>query len=197
MVCTFRFCVKIVPPILDVVSMCLYLCAVYWEIVPLDILKCYSPKTVYFPGKCLALKVQFWQWFPKSDSFPCKRFMQADNLFDTGCQGAMKCLVTPELCWDGCCELEVKAPLQSSLCLPGDRRKAHTAPEWARRYFSLINISQKRWRWHHPFCKNTSYPVRTYLILTLPKNFTSSPCWGSGGEWAWGVSKEPADRWKQ
>lgn len=54
-------------------------------------------------------RCDFWQWFPRSGYFPYRSFLQAANLVDTGRHIATKCLVTTELCWIRCCELEVKA----------------------------------------------------------------------------------------
>lgn len=156
MVCTFRFSVKIIPPILDAASMCFYLCAVYWEIL----------SNVTPQKQCISLedachqRCSFWQRLPKSVWSSCKRFMQADNLFDTGCQSTTKCLVTTELCWDGCCELEVKLLCNHPSVFQQTDKKAQSAQEWARRYFFSVkkyfsgNVSAS---FLHHFCKNISW----------------------------------------
>lgn len=178
MVCTFRFCVKIVPPILGIFSMCLCSCAVSWEIVPPDILKCYPQNPIYFPGKSLSSKVQFltmisWKWLFSMQKIYAGWWLVWHRLSEFYQIFSYYRALLRWMPWAGG---------KSSLCnhpsvVQEIGKKAQSALEWARRYFPVKNISREMWRSHHCFCKNASHPVRTPLILTLPKTFPLSSCW--------------------
>lgn len=103
-------------------------------------------------------RCNFWQWFPQSGYFPYRSLMQAASLVDTGCQIATECLVTTELCWIRCCELEVKAFFPITPLSSGRQAKSTECFRASQEIFLLKIFLRK--------CgDDTIIFVRTHLIL--------------------------------